>query len=177
MSVLFYTFFKGFYLFIFRDRESEGERERNINVWLTLTLTLLGTWPATQASALTGNWTGDPLVHRPALSPLSYTSQGPDVFSCLFMSCLFPTQPSTTLLLRKAALVVCYGMLMPLLLHNLEISWGWIEDPVSHVLQTFPVARASNIFGVCGRSLENSHAHVCEATCKKDNPSFTKLIA
>ena len=55
MSVLFYTFFKGFYLFIFRDRESEGERERNINVWLTLTLTRLGTWPATQASALTGN--------------------------------------------------------------------------------------------------------------------------
>ena len=36
----------------------------------------LGTWPTTQARALTGNPTRDPLVHRPALSPLSYTSQG-----------------------------------------------------------------------------------------------------
>ena len=34
------------------------------------------TWPATQACALTGNQTGDPLVRRPALSPLSHTSQG-----------------------------------------------------------------------------------------------------
>ena len=34
------------------------------------------TWPATQACALTGNQTGDPLVHRQVLSPLSHTSQG-----------------------------------------------------------------------------------------------------
>ena len=37
---------------------------------------LLVTWPATQACALTGNQTSNPLVHRPALNPLSYTSQG-----------------------------------------------------------------------------------------------------
>ena len=36
----------------------------------------LGTWPATQECALTGNWTGDPLVCSPALSPLNHTSQG-----------------------------------------------------------------------------------------------------
>ena len=36
----------------------------------------LGTWPATQACALTGNRTGNPLVHRPMLNPLNYTSQG-----------------------------------------------------------------------------------------------------
>ena len=35
-----------------------------------------GTWPATQAWALTGNRTGDLLVHRPALNPLSHTSRG-----------------------------------------------------------------------------------------------------
>ena len=35
-----------------------------------------GTWPATQACALTGIQTGDPLGHRPAINPLSYTSQG-----------------------------------------------------------------------------------------------------
>ena len=32
-------------------------------------LPLLGTWPATQACALTGNRTDDPLLHRPALNP------------------------------------------------------------------------------------------------------------
>ena len=45
-------------------------------MWLPLTLPLLGSWPATQACALTGNRTSDPLVHKPALSPLNYTSQG-----------------------------------------------------------------------------------------------------
>ena len=53
----------------------EKERERNINVWLPLTCPFLETWPATQACALTGNQTGDPLLCRPVLSPLSYASQ------------------------------------------------------------------------------------------------------
>ena len=54
----------------------EGERERNINVWLPLVCPPLGTWSATQACAPTGNQTCDPLVHRLALNPLSYASQG-----------------------------------------------------------------------------------------------------
>ena len=67
-------FFKDFnYLFLERGEGREKERERNINVWLPLTP---GTWPATQACALTGNRTRDPLVRRPALNPLSHTSQG-----------------------------------------------------------------------------------------------------
>ena len=61
-------------LFIFRQRGREGEREGNINVWLPLTCPLLGTWPATQACALNGNRTCDPLVCRPTLNPLSHTS-------------------------------------------------------------------------------------------------------
>ena len=35
-----------------------------------------GTWPVTQACALTGNQTSDLLVHRPMLNPLSHTSWG-----------------------------------------------------------------------------------------------------
>ena len=62
-------FFKDFYLFIFK--------EENINVWLPLECSLLGTWPATQACALTGNRISAPLVHSLALHPLSHTSQGP----------------------------------------------------------------------------------------------------
>ena len=57
------------------DENGRRKIERNINVWLPLMCPLLGTWPTTQASALTGNRTGDPLVHRLALNPLSHTSQ------------------------------------------------------------------------------------------------------
>ena len=45
-------------------------------MWLPLGYPLLGTWLPTQARALTGNQTGDPLVHRLALNPLRHTSQG-----------------------------------------------------------------------------------------------------
>ena len=70
-------FFKDFInLFLERGERREKERERNINVWLPLVHHLLGTWPTSQACALTGSWTDDPLVHRLALNPLSHTSQG-----------------------------------------------------------------------------------------------------
>ena len=51
-----------------------------------LYMALLGTWPATQACALTGNQTGDPLLHSPALNPLSHTSQGPTKRICSSLS-------------------------------------------------------------------------------------------
>ena len=70
-------FFKDFiYLFLERGEGREKDREGNISVWLPLTCPLLGTWPTAQACALTGNRTGDPVVHRLALNPLSHTSQG-----------------------------------------------------------------------------------------------------
>ena len=60
-------------------KRGEGKkkgRERNINVWLPLTRPQLGTWPATQACALTGNRTSNPLVPKSMLNLLIYTSQG-----------------------------------------------------------------------------------------------------
>ena len=70
-------FLKDFiYLFLEKGEVREKDRERNINVWLPLMYPQLGIQPATQACALTGNWTGYPLVHRPGLNPLSHTSQG-----------------------------------------------------------------------------------------------------
>ena len=68
--------FFNIYLFLERGEGSEKKRESNINVLLPLVCFLLGTWPTTQACALTGNLTGDSLVHRLALNPLSHTSQG-----------------------------------------------------------------------------------------------------
>ena len=68
LSFIFFgknIFFKYFlYLFLERKEGREKERGRNINVWLLLACPPLGTWPATQARALTENQTSDPLVHR-----------------------------------------------------------------------------------------------------------------
>ena len=75
--MIFFSLLKIFiYLFLERGEGKEKERERNINVWVPLTCPLLGTWPTTQACALTGNQTSDLLVHKPVLNPLSHTSQG-----------------------------------------------------------------------------------------------------
>ena len=67
---------------MFREGEKRRETsmcERNID-WLLFTRPLLGTWPATQACAMTGNRTGNLSVHRPALNPLSHTRQGSNIF-------------------------------------------------------------------------------------------------
>ena len=69
------------YLFLERGEGREKEKERNINVWLPLMRPLLGSWPATQACALNGDQTREPLVHRLMLNPLSHTSQDQRHFS------------------------------------------------------------------------------------------------
>ena len=74
-------FLKRFYLFIiFREGKGERKRGRETSMCACLLQPLLETWPATQAWALTGNRTSDPLVHWPALDPLSHTSQGKTIF-------------------------------------------------------------------------------------------------
>ena len=61
-----------------KGRRKKGRKtlmcERNIH-WLPL-CPQLGTWPTTQACALTENRTSNPSVRRPTLNPLSHTSQG-----------------------------------------------------------------------------------------------------
>ena len=67
-------FFKHFIHF---QRQGKGgrKRERNTN-WLPLAHSQLMTWPTMRAHAQTGNRTDDLLILRPALYPLSHTSQG-----------------------------------------------------------------------------------------------------
>ena len=67
----FFPFFKIlFYLFLERERKGEREGEKhpctrdNIDQ-LPLTRPQLGSWPASQACALTGDRTSNLLVHRP----------------------------------------------------------------------------------------------------------------
>ena len=68
-------FFNFIYLFLERGEGREKKRERNTNVWLPLAHPLLETCSTTQACASAGNGSGDPLVCRLALNPLSHTSQ------------------------------------------------------------------------------------------------------
>ena len=81
-------------LFIYL-RGSEGERKRNIGArdldWLPLVCPELGTWPPSQASALTGNRTGDLLVCRLALLAVSQMSN-----SCIFYSTSLATVVSNS---------------------------------------------------------------------------------
>ena len=73
------------YLFLESGEGREKERERNINVCLCLARPLLGTSPTTQACALTGNQTCEPLFLRLMLNPLSHTSQGPFILFIFFL--------------------------------------------------------------------------------------------
>ena len=57
---VFFLFFFFKILLYLRGKGREKERERTINVWLPLSPPLLGTWPTTQACALTGKPNCDP---------------------------------------------------------------------------------------------------------------------
>ena len=77
---ILFLFLDFIYLFLERGEGRVKEKMENINVWLPLACPQLGTLPTTQACALTGNQTSDPLVYRLVLSPLSHISQGPFSF-------------------------------------------------------------------------------------------------
>ena len=88
------------FTYLFLERGREGERERNINVWLPNMHPQLETWPGTQACALIGIRTSNPLVHKPTLSPLSHTNQGRFVLyfyvsGYILLACLFRRLGST----------------------------------------------------------------------------------
>ena len=74
VHVFFILYF--IYLFLERGKGRERERGRNIYAWVPLVWSQLQTWPVTQACALIRNRTGDPLVRRLVLSPLSHTGLG-----------------------------------------------------------------------------------------------------
>ena len=78
VTIFLYLFkiFKIFYLFIFREGKGGRKRGGETSMCGCLSCAPLGTWLTAQACALIGNQTHDPLVHRPALNPLSHTSQG-----------------------------------------------------------------------------------------------------
>ena len=74
-------FFKDFiHLLLERGEGSEKETERNINVWLHVVRPLLGTWPATQACALTGASNRQPLGSQASAQSTEPHQPGPRHF-------------------------------------------------------------------------------------------------
>ena len=75
---LAFGFFLIFFLiYLFLEWERDGERKgEKYQCVVTSHTPLLGTWPTTQACALTGNGASDPLVCILVLSPMSHTSWG-----------------------------------------------------------------------------------------------------
>ena len=55
--------------------EREGEKHQYLVASHVPLPHHLWTWPTTQAFALIGNRTSNPLVYRPALNPVNHTSQ------------------------------------------------------------------------------------------------------
>ena len=95
---------KNILLILERGEGREKERQININMCLSPAHPLLGTWPATQACALPGNQTSDPLVCRLALNPLSHTSQ----VSFMFVWCFFIFKLSYTKIIRSITEVILW---------------------------------------------------------------------
>ena len=65
-AAFFFSFLKFLFIYLEREEGREKERERNIDVWLPLTWPPTGDLAYNPGCALTGNWTGDPLVHSPS---------------------------------------------------------------------------------------------------------------
>ena len=104
------------YLFLDRGKGREKERARNINAWLPLMHPPLGTWPVTQACALTGNRTGDLSIGRPVFNPLNHISQGTLSFLWISHESSRPVPPPPTLGSRSC-------------LHNTEL----YHSPCAHL--------------------------------------------
>ena len=108
------------YLFLSRGEGREKHKERNISVWLPHTHPLSGTWPATQACALTGYRNSDPLVCRPVLNPLSHTSQGAfSFFKDSLCMVLLETLLISTNSLLKYVWMMCYD--------SNSLYYGWLS--------------------------------------------------
>ena len=88
LQVYCFIFFKDFIYLFFRQGK-EKEREGNINVLLPLGRPPLGTWPTTQACALTGNQTSDPFICRLALKHWATPAR---VYCLIFMH-VFSSHP------------------------------------------------------------------------------------
>ena len=106
---------------------------------LPLARPLLGTWPITQACALTGNLTGYPLVCRTAPSPLSHTSQG------IFISILILGNFYGPIFNFANSFFCCKNILLSDVFFILVTVLLSLEDPLKIICLLFLYSLFSNI--------------------------------
>ena len=92
--------------------------ERHID-WLPLTHPKPGTRPATQACALTGNQTTDPLVCGPVLNPLSHTCQG-EIFNIATLFYKFLLEKHTIQIFLYHLFITLHPCFLTMTLFNLK---------------------------------------------------------
>ena len=112
---------------------------------MPLTCPQLGTWPPTQACALTGNQTSDPSVLRLAHNPLSHTSQGN--FLCAFLKLYFIAYAITVVLIFPLCPHPCsiYHSLRQCL-HHCSRSWVMC---ISSLAAPFPILYFTSTWLFC----------------------------
>ena len=82
-----------------RKRGREMSMCKRYIKWLPLACPQLGTWPETQAPALTRNQTSDLSVHRLVLNPLRHPSQGRFILlTCHFNRSFVLPHPTSNIL-------------------------------------------------------------------------------
>ena len=79
---------KKYFIYLFLEKGREKDRERNVNVWLPLMCPQLGTWPATQACALTEKYNQQPFGLQ--AGALSIEPQQPGLYFIILILGIFP---------------------------------------------------------------------------------------
>ena len=113
ISLLFFLFKKIIYSFIFRERGREGERDGGKHQSVVASnASPSGDLACNPGMCLTGIWTGDPLVRRLALNPLSYTNQRSLWFWLmhLFLKCSLSLVPAFILVPGMCVCVCLFSL-------------------------------------------------------------------
>ena len=140
-------------------------------MWLPLVCPLLGTWPATQAYALTGNRTDDPLLHSPALSLLSHTSQGPGLLFDTSNTCCHchtsakvPAMKVYDILVDKPSTGVSVGIRAP--------------NYAATVTVQGPAFQFTGTYRMRHSLIRSWHLHLCQQSHHAGSPSwaYAKVI-
>ena len=128
----FFLLLLRFYLFIFRERGKEGEREGEKQQCVVASCAPpTGDLARNRGMCPTGSQTS--YLHKPALNPLSHTSQG----------CSNVSSPATRTARTKVAESVRCGWFVPFCIHSCSgCCWELRVFPMSHEPGTAPIASA-----------------------------------
>ena len=104
LLIFSHYFLKILFIYFYREGKDGRRRERKTSMCGCLSNDPYTRYLTRNPCALTGNWTGDPLVHRLVLNPLSHTSQDSHLLHELINSLLLPIIESLLLVAEIIAI-------------------------------------------------------------------------